>query len=1086
METYKKWLISVLIGIFITLALFELAWSSVEGRWDILDETIMKVTIKKHGSQKMAIDFFSEAVFNVDGSFQMADFEGIWHQEGRKFTVNLDPHNLESFFQESLIDIFGWTADVDLKKVFLTGKEMSDGTIKGKLAIKMTIYVQDLGSEGRIKVSSKFTGTRIIKIINSENLAYQHLEEIMDKYHKTFDVYTDLSSAGNHFVTLGRMNSMGDEEEVEINPNYRKGCYSGDSCIENRFQSTGDNWGGWYFMNGILEGDEIVPKLNWGNYCDAGFDLTGATELTFWAKGEKGGERVEFFAFGVGRDAKTDFPLESCPDSSGKVSLDYITLSNNWTKYTIDLTGIDLSYILGGFGWVTSSLENNNQDITFYLDEIKYDKSHLDESRFLVSYETISSSSDFDTVMRNIAFTYDNALVLIAFIARGAEGDMERAELLADAFVYAINHDRYFTDGRLRNAYQGGDLILFPGWTPNGKTDTVRMPGWWDQTAEIWYEDRFTVSTHTGNLAWVMISLLSYYEETGEDQNCINNKHCDAALTLGNWIEANTKDNRGAGGYTGGYEGWEMTNNNPDGQTKLLWKSTEHNIDVYVAFARLYEATGDPVWKQRALHAKSFVEAMWDEGQGHFWTGTLNDGETINTDAIPADVNTWGLMALGNITKYERGIDWVKNNCYVEADGFKGFDFNDDRDHVWFEGTAHIALVYQILEDESGASVLLSELRRAQSEAPNSNGKGMVAASYDRLTTGFDWLYFNRLHIGATAWFIFAERGYNPYWNIKATDPIPEYKIEPVNYTLTITKEGSGSGIVTSSPSGINCGSDCNQSYSSGTSITLTATADSGSTFTDWQGCDSASDNICYMVMNTNKMVIAKFSQSPLNYVLNVNINPSGGGTVTGAGINCSGTCSYSYSSGTNITLTASANSGYTFSGWSGCDSISGTTCYVTMNANKTVTANFSASSREISYVYGDFILTNVCTYENNWCGYADQPSKAVIYGEMSKDIFLSSSYDNLDVTIFIPCNGWGEGLAGPDGSSAHIIVDDIIKVEEIDSTMPYHHGGYFKYEYCDNFTNTFNITGKNKVRLTIRMNDGARMDFQEARLKFY
>lgn len=373
--------------------------------------------------------------------------------------------------------------------------------------------------------------------------------------------------------------------------------------------------------------------------------------------------------------------------------------------------------------------------------------------------------------MKNVAFTYDNALVLLAYLARGTAEDMHRAGLLADALVYAINNDRFFTDGRLRNAYQGGDLILFPGWTPNGKSNTVRMPGWWDSSANTWYEDKVQVSTYTGNLAWVIIAFLSYYEKVGGD------KYLTAAEEIGEWIEAETRDDIGRlGGYTGGYEGWEMTGNNPGGQTKIQWKSTEHNIDVYVAFARLYQLTKNPDWKERALHARAFVEAMWNESEGRFWTGTLGDDkETINEPPAPEDVNSWGLMALGNISKDGRGISWVENNCYVEADGFKGFDFNDDRDHVWFEGTAHMVLAYQIIGDTTKADTYLSELQRAQSTASNNNGKGIVAASYDGLTTGFDWLYFNRLHIGATAWFIFAEEGYSPYWGIRTTDPIPAF-----------------------------------------------------------------------------------------------------------------------------------------------------------------------------------------------------------------------------------------------------------------------------------------------------------------------
>lgn len=557
---------------------------------------------------------------------------------------------------------------------------------------------------------------------------------------------------------MGSMSSQGDEDKVQINAGSHVNPYSGSTCIESRFYASGDNWGGYYFMNGVLEGEETQPKQNWGEIPDAGIDLAGATKLTFWARGENGGEMVEFFAFGVGRDEPTGNPIQPYPDSSPKVSLGYVALNMTWTQYTIDLASIDLSYVLGGFGWGTNAPKNNYQDIAFYLDDIKYDKSRLAEPRFQISYATIPSALDFDAIMKNVAFTYDNALVLIAFLSRGATDDMRRARLLADALVYAINNDRYFTDGRLRNAYQGGDLVLWPGWRPYGKEDTVRMAGWWDPSDNIWHEDKEHVSTHTGNLSWAMIALLSYYEKAGGSQ------YLDAAVTLGQWIEAETRDSRGAGGYTGGYEGWELTSNNPAGQTKILWKSTEHNIDVYVAFKRLHGATGDPAWDDRALHAKVFVEAMWDEVKGHFWTGTLEDGETINTSTVPADVNTWGLMALNDIEKYARGITWVENNCYVEADGFKGFDFNDDRDHVWFEGTAHMVLAYQIMQDTAKANTYIAELERAQAEAPNNDGKGIVAASHDGLTTGFQWLYYTRLHIGATAWFVFAEKKYNPYW----------------------------------------------------------------------------------------------------------------------------------------------------------------------------------------------------------------------------------------------------------------------------------------------------------------------------------
>ncbi|HSB00244.1 MAG TPA: non-reducing end alpha-L-arabinofuranosidase family hydrolase, partial [Anaerolineales bacterium] len=72
-------------------------------------------------------------------------------------------------------------------------------------------------------------------------------------------------------------------------------------------------------------------------------------------------------------------------------------------------------------------------------------------------------------------------------------------------------------------------------------------------------------------------------------------------------------------------------------------------------------------------------------------------------------------------------------------------------------------------------------------------------------------------------------------------------------------KAGSGSGTVTSSPAGINCGSTCSASYASGTSVTLTPSAASGSTFGGWSGACSGTGS-CTVNMNTNQTVTATFS----------------------------------------------------------------------------------------------------------------------------------------------------------------------------------------------------------------------------------
>lgn len=163
-----------------------------------------------------------------------------------------------------------------------------------------------------------------------------------------------------------------------------------------------------------------------------------------------------------------------------------------------------------------------------------------------------------------------------------------------------------------------------------------------------------------------------------------------------------------------------------------------------------------------------------------------------------------------------------------------------------------------------------------------------------------------------------------------------------VNRALTVTKAGAGSGTVTSSPSGINCGSTCGANYSNGTSVTLTATAASGSTFAGWSGACSGTGN-CAVSMTVARSVTATFNGSATTFALSVTKAGAGSGTVTSSpsGINCGSTCSANYSSGTSVTLTAAATSGSTFAGWSGACTGTGT-CTVSLTAARSVTATFN------------------------------------------------------------------------------------------------------------------------------------------------
>jgi len=168
-----------------------------------------------------------------------------------------------------------------------------------------------------------------------------------------FYVYADKGSISNHFIPSGW---MGDYSDLKIDVGFAENPYFGKTCLKITYlnkASNGARWAGIYWQN---------PPNNWGGV-DGGFDLSKATKLTFWARGEKGGERIEEFKIGGIMGEFSD------SDTAG---IGPVVLEKDWKQYTIDLKGKDLSYMLGGFAWATN-LDVNPDGAVFYLDEVKYE-----------------------------------------------------------------------------------------------------------------------------------------------------------------------------------------------------------------------------------------------------------------------------------------------------------------------------------------------------------------------------------------------------------------------------------------------------------------------------------------------------------------------------------------------------------------------------------------------------------------------------------------------------------------------------------------------------------------------------------------
>jgi len=143
---------------------------------------------------------------------------------------------------------------------------------------------------------------------------------------------------------------------------------------------------------------------------------------------------------------------------------------------------------------------------------------------------------------------------------------------------------------------------------------------------------------------------------------------------------------------------------------------------------------------------------------------------------------------------------------------------------------------------------------------------------------------------------------------------VPESAPKPTDFSLTVSS--SGSGTVSSTPAGINCGTTCSASFAAGSSVTLTATPAAGDSFSGWSGACSGAGK-CTVVLNADTAVGAAFSAPG---TVTVSAVGPGTGTVTSnpAGINCGQSCSGTFPSGTSVTLTATAAANSSFAGWSG------------------------------------------------------------------------------------------------------------------------------------------------------------------------
>lgn len=163
-----------------------------------------------------------------------------------------------------------------------------------------------------------------------------------------FVLYGDGGAAKPPYVPTGW---MGNTKAMKLDEENKTNPHSGTTCLKFDFTAS-DGWGGIVWQS---------PASDWGDK-PGGWDLSGAKSLSFWARGEKGGEVASFQIGILGSDKKFS--------DSANAKLDNVVLTNEWKQYRLDLSAKNLSRIKTGF---VINVANPGKPLTIYVDDISYE-----------------------------------------------------------------------------------------------------------------------------------------------------------------------------------------------------------------------------------------------------------------------------------------------------------------------------------------------------------------------------------------------------------------------------------------------------------------------------------------------------------------------------------------------------------------------------------------------------------------------------------------------------------------------------------------------------------------------------------------
>jgi len=243
---------------------------------------------------------------------------------------------------EASVDILSNLSNLSLKFEWST----SNGTIdQGSPTVK---YQPE--KPGNASISLNVKNTRNDSIVATKTLSFRVESPV-----PPLNVLADAVFAG----WMGDGETFG-ERAITLVDGCTENPYTPPACVKIKYRvlpNSVDRWAGIYAQFNVR------GQGNWGQR--PGRDLSGYNKLVFYAKGEQGGEMVEFKAGGI-----------NAPGMPHKDSFEYtmgtIELKKEWTRYEMELSEEDLSSVIGAFCWVATARSNPN-GLTFYIDSVTYE-----------------------------------------------------------------------------------------------------------------------------------------------------------------------------------------------------------------------------------------------------------------------------------------------------------------------------------------------------------------------------------------------------------------------------------------------------------------------------------------------------------------------------------------------------------------------------------------------------------------------------------------------------------------------------------------------------------------------------------------